>query len=183
VFRQIAVLPVVVPLAVVTFAALLGLLHHGGRLSLPRAGIALALSVYVAGVVANTVFPIYVDKPSSDQPWDGYLAVVPLVDYEIADAVLNVLVFVPLGLLVPLFLARARWWQVVGLATAFSLVIEVTQYATAHLLGGGHVADVNDLLFNVIGGALGWALFAVLARLPGAGALIDRVRWTEQRFG
>lgn len=176
-FRQVPVLPVVVPIAAVTFAVLLWHLQRRERLSIPRAGVALMLCVYAAGVVANTVFPILLDKPSYSQPWNAYLDVVPLVHYEIEDAVMNILVFAPLGVLVPLFLARASWWRVLALATLFSLMIEVTQYATAHLLGGGHIADVNDLVFNVAGAALGFALLAALSRLPGAGAIVDRFRW------
>ena len=177
-FRQVPAQPVVVPVAVAIFAALLWSLQRRERLSMPRAAVALAMCVYVAGVVANTVFPIFLDKPSSNQSWHGHLAVVPLVDYEIADAVMNIAVFAPLGVLVPLALARAPWWRVLALATLLSLTIETTQYATAHLLGGGHVADVNDLLFNVTGAALGLALFAGLSRVPGAGAVIDRFRWS-----
>jgi glycopeptide antibiotics resistance protein len=177
VFRQIPVLPVVVPVAAATFAVLLWSLRRRERLSVPRAAVALTLCIYAAGVVANTVFPIYLDKPSADQPWSGHLALVPFVDYELADAVMNILVFLPLGMLVPLFLARASWGRVLALGTLLSLMIEVTQYATAHLLGGGHIADVNDLIFNVAGAVLGFALFAVLSRLRGASTVVDRFRW------
>lgn len=176
-FHQVPVLPVVVPVAAATFAALLWSLQRRERLSTPRAAVALVLCVYLAGVVANTVFPIFVDKPSSDQPWSSHLALVPFVDYESADAVMNVLVFVPLGMLVPLFLGRASWGRVLALGALLSLMIEVTQYTTAHLVGGGHVADVNDLLSNITGAALGYALFAALSRPPAAGPVIDTFRW------
>lgn len=176
-FRQVPVLLVVVPIAALTFAALLWTLQRRERLSVPRAAVALALCVYVAGVLANTVFPIFLDKPTSTQPWYRAISVVPFVDYEIADAVINTLVFAPLGVLVPLLVARASWWRVLLVATLFSLIIEVTQYATAHLLGGGHIADVNDLFFNVTGAAVGLSLFAAISRLPGAEARIDRFRW------
>ncbi len=176
-FHQVPDLPVVVPVGAAVFAILLWSLHRRERLTGQRAAVALAVCVYVAGVLANTIFPIFLDKPSVDQPWDAYLNLVPLAGYEVADAVMNILVFVPLGLLVPLFLPRARWWSLLGLGAAFSLLIEVVQYGTAHLLGGGHVADVNDLLFNVVGTALGLALLGAASRLPAAGAIIDRFRW------
>lgn len=177
-FREVPVLPVVVPLAAVVLGLLLWRLHRTGRLTVPRAAVALALAVYAAGVVANTVFPIFLDKPASSAAWDAHLVLVPLVDYEVADAVMNVLVFLPLGMLLPLLLARPSWWRVVLTAAAFSLAIEVTQYVTSHLLGGGHVADASDLLFNVVGGALGLGLFTVLCRVPALDAFFDRFRWT-----
>ena len=174
-FREIPVPPVVVPVAAAIFLLLLWHLHSRGRLSVPRAAVALALCVYVAGVVANTVFPIYLDKPGPGAPWKVYL--VPFAHYEVGDAVMNILVFVPVGILVPLLMARASWWRVVAVAAAFSLVIELAQLVTGHFLGGGHVADVNDLLFNVVGGVLGFGLFSALSRVPAAASLIDRFRW------
>lgn len=176
-FRQVPVLPVVVPLAVVTVAVLLTLLVRRGRFSLPRAAVALAVGVYAAGIVAHTVFPIFLDKPAGSGPWDAHLALVPLSGYEVADALQNILVFVPLGMLVPLLAARPSWWRTVAVAACVSLGIEVTQLVTAHLLGGGHLADVNDLVFNVLGGAVGYVALAALARVPAIEALVDRFRW------
>jgi glycopeptide antibiotics resistance protein len=177
VFRQVPVLPVVVPVAAAIFAALLGYLRHRDRLSVPRAAVAFALCVYAAGVVANTVFPIFLDKPSRGSSWTASLDVVPLVGYEVADAVMNIVVFVPLGLLVPLVVATWSWWRVVAVAATFSLAIEVAQLVAARFLAGGHVADVSDLIFNVTGAALGFALLSALSRVSRVAALIDRFRW------
>ena len=177
-FREVPVLPVVIPLGAVVLALLLWRLHRTGRLTVPRAAVALALAVYAAGVVANTVFPIFLDKPVTSAAWDAHLVLVPLVDYEVADALMNVLVFVPLGMLLPLLLARTSWWRVVLAAAAFSLAIEVTQYVTSHLLGGGHIADASDLLFNVVGGVLGFGLFTLLSGVPALDAFFDRFRWS-----
>jgi glycopeptide antibiotics resistance protein len=155
-------------------------LSRRGRLSAPRVVVALALCVYAAGVVANAVFPIVLDKPVSSAPWTSRLAVVSFADYELADAVMNVVVFVPVGILVPLFVARISWRRAVVAATAFSLTIEATtQYVTAHLLGGGHIADVSDLIFNVLGGAAGFGLYSVLVRVPAVNQVITRFRWHE----
>jgi glycopeptide antibiotics resistance protein len=177
VFRQIPVLPVVLPLGVLTCAVLQLLLVRSGRFSWPRAAVAVALGVYAAGIVANTVFPIFLDKPVADGAWTDHLALVPLSGYEVADAVVNVLVFVPLGVLVPLLAARPSWWRTVVVAACVSLAIELTQLATAHLLGGGHLADVDDLVFDVVGGAVGYGVLAALVRVPGGAALVDRFRW------
>ncbi len=176
-FHQVPVLPVVVPVAAAVVVVLLWTLRRRELLTGRRAAVALAVGVYVAGVLANTVFPIFLDKPSADQPWDTYLNLVPLTGYEVRDAVINIVVFVPLGILVPLFLPRARWWSVLGLGAGFSLLIEVVQYVTARLLGGGHVADVNDLLFNLVGTGVGWALLVAVSRTPRGARLVDGFRW------
>lgn len=177
-FREVPVLPVVVPVAAAIFVALLWHLHRRGRLSAPRAAVAFVLCVYAAAVIANTVFPIFLNKSASSAPWYTALVVVPLAGYEVSDAVMNILVLIPVGMLVPLFVARTSWRRVVAVAAAFSLMIEVTQLATAHFLEGGHIADVNDLIFNVVGALLGFGLLSALSRVPGAAVLIDRFRWT-----
>ncbi|MEH3033007.1 MAG: VanZ family protein [Aeromicrobium erythreum] len=178
VFRPVPVLPVVVPLAVLALATLLVVLRRRGTLTVPRSAVGLALAVYVAGIVANTVFPIYLDLPTRDTTWSTGLNLEPLVGYEPADAVTNVLVFVPLGLLVALVFPRGAWLRAVLAAAAVSLTIEAVQLVTARTLGAGHVADVNDLFFNVVGGAVGVGLLALLSHDARLHRPLDRFRWT-----
>lgn len=174
-------LPVVVPLAVVIVVVLGWHLLRQGLFTAPRLAVALAVGVYAAGVVANTIFPIFLDKPVRNARWYEFINATPVLDYEVADAVMNIGVFVPIGILVPLAMPRASWARVLGIATAISLAIEVTQYGTAHLLGGGHIADVNDLISNVTGAAVGCLLLAGLSRIPAAARLVDRFRWSADR--
>ncbi|TQL01964.1 VanZ family protein [Cellulomonas sp. SLBN-39] len=178
-FRQVPVLPVVVPLAVLVVAVALVPLARRGRLTAPRAAVALTLGVYAAGIVANTVFPIFLDKPARHGGWTSHLALAPLAGYQLDDALINVAVFVPLGMLVPLLTARPSWRRTVLVAASISLGIEATQYVTAHALGGGHIADLNDLVLNVLGGVVGYGVLAALVRVPGAAALVDRFRWAD----
>ncbi|WP_251009328.1 VanZ family protein [Curtobacterium sp. ISL-83] len=159
------------------FVVLVAVLRARRRLTLPRATVAAALSVYAGGVVANTVFPIYLDWPASEGPWIPPVNVVPVVGYEWADAVINVMVFLPLGLLVPLLVARPSWLRVVTTIAGISLAIELAQFVTAGLAAGGHIADVNDLFCNTVGGALGYALFVLLDRIPVTAGLVDDFRW------
>ena len=146
-------------------------------LSLPRVAVAAALSIYVAGIVANTIFPIFLDAPGSDEPWSPSVALVPFVDYEVEDALINVAVFVPLGVLIPLLVTRPRWRTVLAISARASLAIELLQLAAQRLFGGGHIADVNDFIFNVTGAALGYVLFLLVVCSPGGTALVDRFRW------
>ncbi|WP_323749696.1 VanZ family protein [Curtobacterium sp. VKM Ac-1376] len=172
------VLPVVIPLGGVIFTVLVAVLHVRRRSTLPRIAVALALSVYASGIAANTVFPIFLDPPPNEGPWIPPLNVVPVVGYEWRDAVTNMLVFLPLGLLVPLLLARPSWWRVVPTVAGVSLVIEATQFVTAGLAAGGHIADVNDWVCNTVGGAAGYGVFVLLARAPATADLVDRFRWS-----
>lgn len=176
-FGALPVLPIVAALGLMLFLLLLGRLHARGRFSLPRAAVALALSIYAAGVVANTVFPIFLNAPDSGEPWQPAVALVPFADYEIDDALMNIGVFLPLGMLIPLLMARPTWARVVLTAAGASLAIELAQFVADLFFAGGHISDVNDFLSNVAGGAIGYGLFVVASRGPVLARVIDRFRW------
>lgn len=93
------------------------------------------------GVRLNLV-PLIVDGPASA-----------------LDAVLNVIVFVPLGLLLALSGMRLR--NVLALALALTLFIETTQYLTDL----GRTADINDVITNTAGACLGWAVARGIQRV------------------
>lgn len=73
-------------------------------------------------------------------------------DFSAFDTLANVAVFVPLGLI--LVAAHGKLLAAIGLGAAVSLGVEVTQY----LVDVGRAADINDLITNTAGAALGWAI-------------------------
>lgn len=75
------------------------------------------------------------------------------VTYLGLEAVANVLLFVPFGLLVGLLLPTRRW-RVVPAGLALSALIETTQL----LALPDRVATVQDVVLNTLGAAVGWAL-------------------------
>jgi glycopeptide antibiotics resistance protein len=176
-FGEVSALPVASPLGIALFGLLVWRLYARRRLTLARAAVAAALSIYAAGIVGNTIFPIYLSSPGSHEPWTPHVALIPFFDYEVVDALTNIAVFAPLGLLIPLLLARPTWAKVVSIAAAASLAIELSQLAVQGPLGGGHIADINDFIFNTIGGALGYGAFVLFARIPRMRTIINRFRW------
>jgi glycopeptide antibiotics resistance protein len=73
----------------------------------------------------------------------------------------NVLLFLPLGFVLPLVFKRLRTWQAVLIAIALSSSIELAQYFT-RAWGSNRSADVNDVILNVLGACLGLALVSLL---------------------
>ncbi|MCI8650153.1 MAG: VanZ family protein [Anaerotruncus sp.] len=70
----------------------------------------------------------------------------------------NIVWFVPFGLLLPLAFPQHRAFQrAVFWGAGCSALIELSQY----LLATG-IADLDDLLFNTIGAALGWCAYKLL---------------------
>jgi len=90
------------------------------------------------------------------------LNLIPLVALTPADmqtSLLNILLMAPFGFGLP-FIADFRMKKVVVYAMVFSLAIELTQWLTGRLAGVTfRVADVNDVIFNTLGAAVGYLLF------------------------
>lgn len=183
-FVEVPMLPIVIPFGVVIFLVLIWVLRSRGRVTLARASVAVVLAVYAAGVLANTVFPIFLRVGTGfyDGPRPLPLYLVPFVDYGFEDALINVAVFIPLGGLVPLLTARASWWKVLAIVAGASLAIELAQMAVSRLALSGHLADINDWLTNILGGMIGYGLFVLLTRSKTIAGFVQRFRWpTRER--
>ena len=122
-----------------------------------RAVCYLIMSLYLAAVDAVVGLPslLYIR-------FDRNINLVPFAymfsDYR--NSLLNVLLFVPLGFLLPVLWKRFRsflWTGLFGLS--FSLAIELLQLLTLR------ATDVNDLMTNTTGTILGWLLGRLVLRL------------------
>ncbi len=78
-----------------------------------------------------------------------------------ANLLLNIALFVPLGLLPPLLWKKARKWHItIPVGAAISLGIELVQLYT-----GKGLFDVDDLLCNALGVAIGFLLVSTVMAL------------------
>lgn len=78
----------------------------------------------------------------------------------------NLLAFVPFGVLVPLVVQRRSWIVAIGAGLALSVGIEIVQWAVSVALGFNYrTADVDDVLVNTLGTAVGYFGFALIASL------------------
>lgn len=79
-------------------------------------------------------------------------------EYKADNLIGNIAGFIPLGLLIPmLFRGLRRSWKTVPIVFLISLGFE-----TAQLLTGLGVFDIDDLVLNTLGGAIGYLLFRIL---------------------
>jgi glycopeptide antibiotics resistance protein len=126
-----------------------------------RAVLPILIAVYLFAVAGITLDPAPGDpagnlllrellRAVSDVPGLGW------VDYDVAEFSANVLLFVPMGVLFLLLLGAWRWWLVVAIGVAATLVIEFVQ-----LFLPERVSDPRDLLANTLGTVLGVALLAL----------------------
>jgi glycopeptide antibiotics resistance protein len=88
---------------------------------------------------------------------------IPFARFVMEQGLLNVLLFLPLGLLLPLVflpLKKKAWGKILLASFGVSLMVELLQ-----LFHVWRSFDINDLIFNTIGGLLGYGLYLVVARL------------------
>lgn len=155
----IAALPALLPLLIAYLGVVVAMAvrGHAGRRRLVLWPL---LVGYGLGVVGATVFPITV-RPAgywAGDPWWTELRWIPF-DVDAPSFVLNVIMFVPFGVLVPLLwpaldsMRKLSWY-----AAGASLTIEAVQLLIGVTLGSRRTADVNDLITNTAGALLGLAI-------------------------
>lgn len=91
--------------------------------------------------------------------WELNLNILPFAGMaaDVKNAALNVLLFVPLGLLAPLLWPDLRRLKHMALlALAFSGLIEILQIFTFR------ASDINDLITNTLGAVIGFGLARLL---------------------
>jgi glycopeptide antibiotics resistance protein len=137
-----------------------------------RASARTAAALYAAVLVVVTLAPIRwrPDLGRYRNNWKPQLVpvwnlVVNLRDGDrvlptLAGAAGNVVLFLPFGFLLPLLWPRLdRFWRTVGAGLALSAAIELSQVA----FPGVRRADVNDVLMNTMGAALGFLAWRLAA--------------------
>ncbi len=83
------------------------------------------------------------------------------VETVIYNVVGNIVLFVPLGVIIPFFFEKlGKLWRCAAVSVAVSVVMELLQL----VLRRGSF-DVDDIILNVVGTAVGFAIFFALKKL------------------
>ncbi|MBO7673772.1 MAG: VanZ family protein [Atopobiaceae bacterium] len=143
-----------------------------GRVDWHRELLSLLMLVNVVAILRFTMFPFdTVGGHVQPLPFDLALAfpprlnLVPFAEFFTYDSTRDMLVnvvgncvmFVPTGIVLPIVYPKLdSLAKVVGVCALISLAIELVQ-----LPFHTRVTDVNDLMLNVAGGAIGYGLYAL----------------------
>ena len=88
------------------------------------------------------------------------LNLIPFVQGINSEFMLNILLFIPLGFLLPIInKAYAQIKKVVLLGGGLSLIIEISQLFTLF-----RATDINDLIANTLGAVMGWLCFVFILK-------------------
>ncbi|MGK9254043.1 VanZ family protein [Paenibacillus humicus] len=77
-----------------------------------------------------------------------------------ANLVGNIILFVPMGFLLPLIIKKPSFLKTIGISFVIIFSIEIIQFITC--LG---VADIDDVILNIAGCAIGYTLYLISKNL------------------
>ncbi|WP_308121782.1 VanZ family protein [Actinotalea ferrariae] len=126
-----------------------------------RRPVRLLLAVYLLAVLRITQWPSFAEPGAFTGlaevlAWLHARGLPTAVDVALVEALANVAMLVPFGVLVPLAGLR-RTWLAVPLGCAFSIAIELAQLA----FWPTRVATVQDVVMNTLGAAVGVGLLTL----------------------
>ena len=94
--------------------------------------------------------------------------IIPLITLAPQDwetSLLNILLLIPFGFGLP-FITNFHMKKIVAVGVLFSTMIELLQLMTGILAGiTFRIADINDVIFNTVGVAIGYILFVGFVRI------------------
>src|SRR5256714_4553409 len=137
---------------------------HGHRLSFRHEILLLTFVVYLSGLATATLIPnhnsalaakaaVGIDLHPNLASLTCSAASLPRGStaraFCVHNARGNVMLFFPLGILMPLVWRRLRFWSGIQIAVALSFSIELGQYLLR--AWSNRTADVNDIILNVVG--------------------------------
>ncbi len=100
---------------------------------------------------------IYVTKDLKQSPFQGEINLIILNRYRY-DYLLNILLFIPLGVLTPYIWKEYRkFYKTIILGLLLSISIEIIQ------LFNYRSTDINDIITNTIGTLIGYLLFKIIS--------------------
>ncbi|MGN8711993.1 VanZ family protein [Hornefia butyriciproducens] len=114
--------------------------------------------VYIlsAGIITGLVFP---------ESWrfdlDFSFNLTPFTNESLTMIFFNVLLFLPMGILLPAIFRRMNSWRnILTAAVLIPVGVEVTQ-----MLFAGRLADIDDVIANFLGCMLGYVVYRILSAL------------------
>ena len=160
----------------------------GHRPTLQREILLLIFVLYLSGLAAVTLVPSHPSREvaESSRAIDLLPDVTSLTcssasmpagsrahGFCVRNARGNLVLFIPLGFLLPLVWPRLRFWKGMQIALVVSVSIELLQYLS-RAWGSQRTADVNDVILNCVGAGLGLAVMFVLRLRRGTRPAVAR---------
>jgi glycopeptide antibiotics resistance protein len=93
------------------------------------------------------------------------IPLITLTPQDLKTSLLNILLLIPFGFGLP-FITNFRMKKIVVIGALFSILIEFLQLTTGFMAKiTFRIADINDVIFNTTGAAVGYLLFVGFVRI------------------
>ena len=133
--------------------------------------------VYIVKVLDYTLFqfqslvllrhfmPDLILNGQTDGKAMNLIPLITLTPQDLKTSLLNILLLIPFGFGLP-FITNYRMKKIVVLGALFSIAIEFMQLITGFMAKiTFRIADINDVIFNTVGVAIGYILFVGFVRI------------------
>ncbi len=119
----------------------------------------LLLVEYVFLIYCSTVFfrPVSEGKKYDFHPFWSYVAIRDGGSELIAENIMNVLVFVPMGFLLGMVFRKISLWKIIIVGFCMSMSIEALQFFFHR-----GVSEVDDVMHNTLGCMIGYGLYYLI---------------------
>lgn len=141
--------------------------------------IVITFSIYLLCVIHLVFFPIDVNIGiyANRTPWYQTINFIPLLTLDIQTFVLNVVMFMPFGVYLPLLHKKIESLKSVACyGFLLSLSIEGLQMVIRITLGNGRSTDINDLIANTVGALAGYIVINRLLKRSRGNNLLNKIR-------
>lgn len=132
----------------------------------------ITLAIYLLAVIHLVFFPIEVYPGGYESTGPLWLAIlkeiefIPVLTIDIPTFVLNIIMLIPFGVYLLLLNDKVDSVRKAAKYGFFlSLTIELIQLIIEVTVGSGRTADVNDLIANTLGAAVGFLLIKNLVKI------------------
>ena len=103
------------------------------------------------------------------------IPLITLTPQDLETSLLNILLLIPFGFGLP-FITNYRLKKVVVIGALFSIGIEIMQLITGITANiTFRIADINDVIFNTVGVAIGYVLFIGFVRIVNLPNLVPTI--------
>ena len=137
-------------------------------LMLVNLAVLIRFAFYPFFTVNGKVQPLIINMGSIQPLRINLIPLVNILDYDIKrEAAINIIgnisMFIPTGIIMPILYKRLdRFWKVLLAGAGLSFGIEMIQ-----LLFPGSVTDIDDLILNAAGVAIGYGIYKLAVRFRG----------------
>lgn len=122
---------------------------------------------YISFLLWNILFKYVspIELFRSEREFYRSLNLIPFNDimegnYNQLDVIGNVILFIPLGIYVYMFLKKLKWYENIVIIALISLAFEVSQYIFA--IGA---SDITDIITNTVGGSIGIGIYLIIKKI------------------